>query len=423
MTPQTGSRNQIFIYFFSHFILSGVTAGKRYLKKGSIPSQNLPLRPLDKRISPPQRRLQEARSARLERRLSSVIEAVPPVSVETCEVVCEVAENMEDEMFSAFSEDPLIRKCVEDKGIQVTPTILDECRKKTLEDLIKTNTDMNAFTGGLLDRICDAAQILERETAKPLTLSLRQRIILVFVKLKINISFLCLAVLFGVTANTCKIYFHVTVEVLHEVLRTAVPWLEKEVILKRCFSNFRDTRIVLDCTEIGVEETKCLKCRLMTYSHYKGDHTLKILVGVAPSGLITFLSSVYGGRVSDKEIFLQSGILSKMIPSQDAVMVDKGFLIEKECMESNIKLIRPPFLGKNRQLTAEDALWTAEIASARVHVERTIQRMKIFKILKGRLGMNMVPYMNCYMNSWFNIIAGAVNLSAPILNIDKFESQ
>lgn len=64
---------------------------------------------------------------------------------------------------------------------------------------------------------------------------------------------------------------------------------------------------------------------------------------------------------------------------------------------------------------------TAEIASARVHVERTIQRMKIFKILNGRVGLSltMVPYMD----SIEGIIVGIVNLSAPILSVEKFEVQ
>ena len=34
-----------------------------------------------------------------------------------------------------------------------------------------------------------------------------------------------------------------------------------------------------------------------------------------------------------------------MLPN-DAIMVDNGFLIEKECALYNVKLIRPPFLKK-----------------------------------------------------------------------------
>ena len=41
----------------------------------------------------------------------------------------------------------------------------------------------------------------------------------------------------------------------------------------------------------------------------KHHNTLKFLVGIAPSGYITFLSDSYGGRASDKHIVLDSGFL------------------------------------------------------------------------------------------------------------------
>lgn len=66
---------------------------------------------------------------------------------------------------------------------------------------------------------------------------------------------------------------------------------------------------------------------------------------------------------------------------QDAIMVDKGFMIKSECDERKIKLIRPPFADKTSQITEEDSLQTRGIA-ARVHVEKSIQSLKNFAILK-----------------------------------------
>ena len=104
-----------------------------------------------------------------------------------------------------------------------------------------------------------------------------------------------------------------------------------------------------------------------------------------------------------------------MLPN-DAIMVDKGFLIEKECALYNVKLIRPPFLKKNKQFSNAEAEKTASIAAARVHVERTIQRLKIFKILKGTIPHNMKSHADCIMI----VIAGIVNITQPILAADKF---
>lgn len=58
----------------------------------------------------------------------------------------------------------------EDKGIQVSPSIISKCRRTTLCDMIKTNRNLNAgiSTIHLLDKICKAASMLERKYTKPL---------------------------------------------------------------------------------------------------------------------------------------------------------------------------------------------------------------------------------------------------------------
>lgn len=78
-------------------------------------------------------------------------------------------------------------------------------------------------------------------------------------------------------------------------------------------------------------------------------------------------------------------------------------------------MIRPPFLME-RQLSAEEARNNQAIASARVHLERAIQRMKIFRFLRNRLDLHLVPYID----KIFGIIAGVVNLSKPLFGEDKF---
>lgn len=118
-------------------------------------------------------------------------------------------------------------------------------------------------------------------------------------------------------------------------------WPTKEEIKKslpKCFRKFSDVTVVLDCTEIPVEKPRCLECRLRLYSHYKGRETLKFLIRITPSGLISYISEPFGGRASDKAIFNKSGLLDKLLPGKDAIMVDKGFSIEEECAFARFKL-------------------------------------------------------------------------------------
>lgn len=89
------------------------------------------------------------------------------------------------------------------------------------------------------------------------------------------------------------------------------------------------------------------------------------MIGVAPHGVITFVSGLYAGSMSGREIKL-SGIANLLTPDM-AIMVDKGFL------EDNLvtcKVYRPGFLSRNTQISREDVRQTQSIARLRVHVER-----------------------------------------------------
>lgn len=142
------------------------------------------------------------------------------------------------------------------------------------------------------------------------------------------------------------------------------------------------------------------------------------MTGVTPGGLVSFISKMYGGRASDDAIFEQSNILNKL-EANDAVMVDKGFRIDKLCQNKDIHLIRPPFKKENRQFSREEALMSAKIAEARVHIERSNQRLKVFKILGSKMPIGLVKKGE----KIFTIIAAIVNLSSPILHNDKLFSK
>lgn len=74
------------------------------------------------------------------------------------------------------------------------------------------------------------------------------------------------------------------------------------------------------------------------FSFYKSTHTLKVLIGVSPAGLITYVREAYGGRASDTFMFKNSGI-SDICDKGDGVMADKGFLISEELQKKNLTLI------------------------------------------------------------------------------------
>ncbi|KAL3999318.1 vesicle-fusing ATPase [Sarotherodon galilaeus] len=170
-------------------------------------------------------------------------------------------------------------------------------------------------------------------------------------------------------------------------------WLTREEVqayLPEEFKDFSDTQMILDCTELRCQTPSSPLLQSEMYSSYKSHCTMKALVGIAPHGPVTFISNLYAGSVSDKELFKQSGIAEKLTEDM-AVMVDKGFLITDCC---KCKVYCPPFLSKQKQMSAYQVKETQAIARLRVHVERVIRRIKQNKLFDSIITMSHVYNIN-----------------------------
>ena len=125
----------------------------------------------------------------------------------------------------------------------------------------------------------------------------------------------------------CCTVFDSTIRILSQVLQVAIPWPSRQEISKNlpvCFEEFENVRVVLDCTEVFIQRPKNLCCQLLIYSNYKGDQTGKFMTAVSPSGNITYVNKVYGGRTSDSAILSQSDLL-QLLEHGAGIMDDRGF--------------------------------------------------------------------------------------------------
>ena len=109
-------------------------------------------------------------------------------------------------------------------------------------------------------------------------------------------------------------------------------------------------------------------------------------MGIALSGAPVFNSDLYTGSISDKDITRQSGIL-ELLEKGDNYMADKGFNI--------IDLLDPnePFLSEKGQFD-EEVETTQSIASVRIHVERAISRIKMYKIINNVVPLSLAEVLN-----------------------------
>ena len=65
------------------------------------------------------------------------------------------------------------------------------------------------------------------------------------------------------------------------------------------------TRVIIDATEIFIETPALSELQQMTFSSYKNKSTVrtyKVLIGISPGRAVTFVSSLYPGSISDKEL-------------------------------------------------------------------------------------------------------------------------
>ncbi len=115
---------------------------------------------------------------------------------------------------------------------------------------------------------------------------------------------------------------------------------------------YPSTRVIIDCTELRCEMPGSLLLNGELCSSYKNHTTLKGLIVIAPRGAITFISQLYTGSISDREIVIRSGFLGQAFVDSDIIMTDKGFTIQ-DILPVGTTLNIPPFLSQNAQMSAK----------------------------------------------------------------------
>ena len=73
-------------------------------------------------------------------------------------------------------------------------------------------------------------------------------------------------------------------------------------------------------------------------------------------------------------------------------MADRGFQIKEDLMFKFCSLSVPPGARVKSQMTMSECKKTKDVANVRVHVERAINRIKNYRILKNILPITMVHH-------------------------------
>ena len=277
------------------------------------------------------------------------------------------------------------------------------------DKFIRHYTGLSNVTFLALHGLCDRFEIKNFFDWKVIAISRKDQLLLTLMKLRLNLSYIDLGVRFNLSDRTVSNIVNTWISVLDEVLvkgmmGNKIPSVAKnQLCLPGSFHNFSNCRIVLDCTEVQCAQVRDdMSVQKETFSNYKSRNTFKALVGVAPNGVITYVSNLYPGSRSDKAIVQHCGILNQLAPG-DLVLADKGFLIH-DIMPQGVSVNLPPFLMKP-QFTECEAKFTVKIAKARIHVERAIGRIKDYAILSF-----IDNHLRPMASSVFKICSALVNL-------------
>ncbi len=82
------------------------------------------------------------------------------------------------------------------------------------------------------------------------------------------------------------------------------------------------TRVIIDCTELFIETPSQPRSQSATFSTYKNHNAGKGLIGISPKGDLTFVSELYAGNTSDKQLTNDCGIM-KLLEPGDEIMADR----------------------------------------------------------------------------------------------------
>ncbi|GFQ89312.1 uncharacterized protein TNCT_373481 [Trichonephila clavata] len=237
-------------------------------------------------------------------------------------------------------------------------------KEKFIPENIRDDTKMKALTSFTIKEFFCIYRFLQIEDDLSVGTKRRSidRYFMFLVKLRTGISNEFLSVLFGISDSTVSRDFNLVTDVLHDKLKLQDVFPTKDEVIRYMPPPFRmhckNVRIIVDCTEFEIQKPASPMEQQMTFSRYKNANTLKGMIGITPNGAISFISELYSGSISDKELFIRSKLMDRL-ERNDVVMADKGFLISKELEEIGCKLYQPIFLQDKIQFNFSEMSITA----------------------------------------------------------------
>ena len=113
--------------------------------------------------------------------------------------------------------------------------------------------------------------------------------------------------------------------ILSKALKPLIVWPSRGELRQHLpseFKSYKNCACVIDCTEIFIQKLLNVEAHTITRSNYKHTSSIKYLIGISPAGVVAFLSHDWSGRISDKQLTTESGILD-LLTFGDLVLAER----------------------------------------------------------------------------------------------------
>ena len=179
------------------------------------------------------------------------------------------------------------------------------------------------------------------------------------IKIKLNLRNKDLGYRFGISESLVSRYICTWICFLYQHLKeidwTPSPQQVSGTLPQSFHDKHPTTFAIIDDSEIFIETPNDLHIQSSTWSSYKHHNTAKFLIACTPNGVVSFISPVYVGGISDVELTRVSGFLKTLEDKHDiSIMADRGFTIKDQLGELGVQLNIPPFLDGRTQLPPHD---------------------------------------------------------------------
>ena len=149
-------------------------------------------------------------------------------------------------------------------------------------------------------------------------LPLQEQFFLTLVRLRLGLLELDVANRFGISQASVSRITTTWINLMYHSLKSMETFPSLHVVKKYIPEAFKtvypNTRIIIDATEFLTERPSSLVSQASTFLSYKNRNTIKVLIGITPSGAISFVSEAYEGSISDRQLVEVCGLLEKLEP-------------------------------------------------------------------------------------------------------------